>query len=637
MIRDMLDDSPAPDKIRVIYRGRVLEGPSTLTDTLSGLHVSAAIEPVQTFADCLSPQEQESHTLHLVIRQDPQSAPVNTPASESTSSVRTEDTSPGDTSTPSTTRSSTTTTTTTSFTRTTGSNGQNQTNRFDWISNFSSGTFPTDTEHDAFHAANDAFSRSATDASPLSELHSIGAHEDNIHVNPPPRFDAGLSVPPTSTFGGPRFTAAGNSTRSARVTEILPTPEEIIARNQSYIEGLHRGSIPETSRIDRLIFSTSSPSGDTNTPAALVTEVSSIEETAPWNQEFMDILRRGSIPEIAPMAPPRSEQANARDRALQDSFREFGHGAATGLFSDPAQTYNSVSTPGAGQPLTLTQQIIPHNSLVYLLQDQYGRPHSLLVGPPGSIYQAPPYVQAGETHPFPLNSYFHPASQSATPAPTPTTAASPRPTPPQPHAVPLPARNPPAPQPGAVPIVPPAPPVNNNNAENNFPNMDHFWIAVRLVVFYWIFVSHTPPLVRALYGLALFLIFLWKSGVLNNYMRPLLEAIVPPPPPAAARQRLQEPIDPEHTARLLVQRRQAGVRNTVRNLEQSAIVFVASLVPSWYEGYAARRAAEDRLVQQAQQRLEQVEQERRDQRNRSEREQRRGQEQAEQQEPESLI
>ena len=167
--------------------------------------------------------------------------------------------------------------------------------------------------------------------------------------------------------------------------------------------------------------------------------------------------------------------------------------------------------------------------------------------------------------------------------------------------------------------------------------MDHFWIAVRLVVFYWIFVSHTPPLVRALYGLALFLIFLWKSGVLNNYMRPLLEAIVPPPPPAAARQRLQEPIDPEHTARLLVQRRQAGVRNTVRNLEQSAIVFVASLVPSWYEGYAARRAAEDRLVQQAQQRLEQVEQERRDQRNRSEREQRRGQEQAEQQEPGSLI
>lgn len=342
-------------------------------------------------------------------------------------------------------------------------------------------------------------------------------------------------------------------------------------------------------------------------------------------QQDMGGLRRGGDPASSIPAPPRTDAAAAR-RGLQDSLRRLDQ-LEPGLSFDlePLATPTATAT----QSLSLTRQVIPENSLVFLLQDQFGRPHSLLVGPPGSA------LRHSSVYSDRLAAFQHlghnPNHLYNPVAPGLGLQLPPR----------LPQMNqfPPGPQ---APAPPPAAP--NLVAQHdmaalrrellawnphvqlhqiNIPRLvrdraAHLWLALKLVVFVLLFTGNGGWRRMLSLGLIAAAIFVWQTGLLNDVVRPLVEALYPPPPqqqPPAPGQHQQEqqqeqPLDPGRTAQLLVNRREDRMREVVRNAERALMIFMASLVPGWHDRHVnaieqqqqqAREAEQQRQEQQQQQ------------------------------------
>lgn len=130
-------------------------------------------------------------------------------------------------------------------------------------------------------------------------------------------------------------------------------------------------------------------------------------------------------------------------------------------------------------------------------------------------------------------------------------------------------------------------------------------------------------------------LLVWQTGIFNEFFRPLAEAINPPPPnppnpnpanpaPAAApvaaagpnpnpnpepnqQQPTQQPlardangnpVDPAHTANMLVARREDRLRDMVRGVERGITIFLASLVPGLHERHVDAVEARQREAQQ---------------------------------------
>lgn len=150
----------------------------------------------------------------------------------------------------------------------------------------------------------------------------------------------------------------------------------------------------------------------------------------------------------------------------------------------------------------------------------------------------------------------------------------------------------------------------------------HLWLALKLVVFVVLFTGNGGWRRMLSLGLIAAAIFVWQTGLLNDVVRPFVEALYPPPPPQQQQpaapgqqqqQQLQEqPLDPGRTAQLLVNRREDRMREIVRNAERTFMIFMASLVPGWHDRHVnaieqqqAREAEQQRQEQQQQQQQQQ--------------------------------
>ncbi|KAI5808600.1 hypothetical protein DFH27DRAFT_522026 [Peziza echinospora] len=149
---------------------------------------------------------------------------------------------------------------------------------------------------------------------------------------------------------------------------------------------------------------------------------------------------------------------------------------------------------------------------------------------------------------------------------------------------------------------PPPVPQQGNARPAGRPNQDglaHFWLAVRLAVFVFIFAQGGTWRRRVLMGGLAMTIFIWQTGLLNEQFaaaRTLYREIFPPTQPnnlaphartnpAQAAQTI--PPTPEATARLLMQRdaerRQTRFRDAMGIVERSLGLFLASLIPGMHE------------------------------------------------------
>ncbi|RPB13157.1 hypothetical protein P167DRAFT_564672 [Morchella conica CCBAS932] len=265
------------------------------------------------------------------------------------------------------------------------------------------------------------------------------------------------------------------------------------------------------------------------------------------------------------------------------------------------------------------------NNLVYMLQDASGVPTALLVGPPGSAgYPAPP-------PPFPaFNINWGAGGLADLP---PVDLRAPR--------WPIPDninhgvhgnnvfQNPALGQGFGFQNHHQAHARNHGRRPITFADVlagiraraTHFWLAARLAVFVILFTG-SGGWRRMLYlGSIAVLIFIWQTGIFNDFLRPLMEAINPPPPnpnlnpnPVAAadgpnlepnptqtplaRDANGNPIGPAQTAGMLVARREDRVRDIIRGVERGITIFLASLIPGLHERHVDAVEARQREAQQ---------------------------------------
>ncbi|CUS08429.1 unnamed protein product [Tuber aestivum] len=157
----------------------------------------------------------------------------------------------------------------------------------------------------------------------------------------------------------------------------------------------------------------------------------------------------------------------------------------------------------------------------------------------------------------------------------------------------------------------------------NLPDLIHgvrahasnFWLAVRLAVFVILFTG-SGGWRRMLYlGSVAVAIFVWQTGVLEPFLRPIIDTINPPPPPAQppapgpTQQVPDQPqpqaaagnpnhgnpplehaadananqLDPARTAQMLIDRQQNRFRDIFRGIERCIMIFLASLIPGLHE------------------------------------------------------
>lgn len=317
---------------------------------------------------------------------------------------------------------------------------------------------------------------------------------------------------------------------------------------------------------------------------------------------------------------PEAEDETRRRALLELQQEEVNQPPTTASFtSTPTNFY----TP---QPLT-GSSLLGGNNLIYMLQDASGVPTALLVGPPGSAgYQFP----APAPIPLPVN--FPWVAEGLADLP---------------------------PANLGVPHWPIPDNVNHGAHGNIFRNpalgqgfgfqnhhqaharnhggrrqitfgdvlagvrarATHFWLAARLAVFVILFTG-SGGWRRMLYlGSIAVLIFIWQTGIFNDFLRPLMEAINPPAPhlnpnpnpPAAAvgpnpdpnptqtpvaRDVNGNPIGPAQTAGMLVARREDRIRDMIRGIERGITIFLASLVPGLHERHVDAVEARQREAQQ---------------------------------------
>jgi hypothetical protein len=373
-----------------------------------------------------------------------------------------------------------------------------------------------------------------------------------------------------------------------------------------------------TARATSNFGSNMSASGSTASAAAAASRPSpnlpTPEQTIRQNLEHLEALRRAQ----APVNDSRND-TSARRRVLLEDLRELEEEEARFTGTTYAQA-SSAEIPIASQQITFSQHPIPPNALVFLLQDQMGRPHSLLVGPAGSALTSPPVYNPGFQYPIPNGqpyNYMNPLVPSQI-------VTSQMQQPQQPGVGVPPANNP---QPAAA-----APPnidairreilAMNQNAQMrqiNIPRLfrdraGHLWLAIKLSVFVLLFAGNGGWR-RILYlGTVAFLIFLWQTGLLNELMRPLLDAIYPPlpqpqpAPNAAAPQPQPQPqpqMDPANTAAMLINRQEDRMREIIRNAERAFMIFMASLIPGWHDRHVNAIERQQQLVREQQQREQQ--------------------------------
>ena len=236
-------------------------------------------------------------------------------------------------------------------------------------------------------------------------------------------------------------------------------------------------------------------------------------------------------------------------------------------------------------PIRIGQHDISPSSTVYLLQDQFGRPHSLLVGPARSVH-APPSLF---TRVVPDN------------------------------AIP-PARY----NPAVHPIAAQPPPFDLEELRRLLHNQPrprrlnlrhlirdratHLWLALKLTVFVVLFTGNGGWHRTLCVGSIAVVIFICQTGILNGVLRPLVEAVYPQPPvlptiPADGNgdPQQQQPLNPADTAQLLINRQEDRARDVIRNIERAVVIFMASLVPGWHDRHVnaiERQQEEVRLREQ---------------------------------------
>ncbi|RPB03641.1 hypothetical protein L873DRAFT_1730546 [Choiromyces venosus 120613-1] len=167
----------------------------------------------------------------------------------------------------------------------------------------------------------------------------------------------------------------------------------------------------------------------------------------------------------------------------------------------------------------------------------------------------------------------------------------------------------------------------------------HFWLAIRLAVFVVLFTG-SGGWRRMLYlGSIAVVIFIWETGILEPFLRPVIDAINPPPPPAPAPAPAQTPaptpaaadnptntnppppspppappapgqnpnrnLDPAQTAQMLIDRQQDRFRDIFRSIERCVMIFLASLIPGLHERHvnAVEQRQRDEAMRQQQQQL----------------------------------
>jgi hypothetical protein len=314
----------------------------------------------------------------------------------------------------------------------------------------------------------------------------------------------------------------------------------------------------------------------------------------------MEMLRREQTT-ISPPVFSATEEAAARRRALQESLRELQEESM--LFPTPVGVNAATTAP---QPLNFTNQAIPENSLVYLLQDQFGRPNSLLVGPPGSALRQPPGFPT--TAHYQMNNGVHMHHNIIT---------QPIPQMPQAPAVPELGRNNPL-FPGQ--ILPqdlttrqrellarqnPNARIQQLNlprvAERMRERAGHLWLALKLVVFVVLFTGNGGWKRRLYLGLIAVCIFIWQTGMLSSVSRQFADIINPPlqPPSTQQPQTSDGEMDPAQTARMLLERRQRGMRGMREVVGRAFMIFMASLVPGWHDNHVdaiERRQREEQVA-----------------------------------------
>ena len=280
---------------------------------------------------------------------------------------------------------------------------------------------------------------------------------------------------------------------------------------------------------------------------------------------------------VAPASTTTSPTVTAPERATVNlDALHIGHSTANPLFPRPDtsarrrelldelhQLDQEEGLPAA--PLHISQPTIPSNSAVYLLQDRFGRPHSLLIGPSGSARSLRSITRRLSTNPHPrYNPDLWPNG-----------------------ALPPPQIPPPELRRHIYAAIPRPPRINLPHLLRD--RAAHFWLALKLAVFVVLFTGNGDWR-RTLYlGSIAVVIFVWQTGILNDVLRPLVEAVYPPPPapliddPQEQQQQQQQPPNPVNTAQLLINRQEDRVREVVRNAERCVMIFMASLVPGWHD------------------------------------------------------
>lgn len=534
LIKNSLECKPSYDQQRLIYRGKILEGDSTIKDALGGNH-----------------EKQDQYTLHLVVNQP---APLKDSAS-----VCPQNTVVLQTATAAESHSPFTNNSTTSITPEIDTGRPSTATIRPNTSVLLSGDSGTS------RANRDPAEQLRGHRELLERIH--GAHRQSIDIGT----SSGISIEGLTSRGteiaSPHFPTGPSETGGAAGVSQSPQSSSSIPAPMSSLPGV---------------------SMSTQTP----------EQTTAQNVAYIEALRRNyNIGNLAPTPPTRGAMPTTQ------GSRE----GLSGAQEINLERHAATAQPGAPS-YSLMQQFIPENSLVYLLKDQFGRPHSLLVGPSGST---------------PQSSYIYRSDfQNATHISL-SNSLNPPPIPPLPEAqhvagnygIPTAAFATLAQNNGAFPQAgrprtaafqqalgrQPVPRVGGNNI--NLPRMaqrvreraGHFWLALKLTLFV-VLLAGNGGWKRVIYlGSIALAIFLWQTGLINSISRYVTESIYPPPPPgfqtptrqntAGRSNPLQsrDPIDPAQTVQILVDRRDDRIREAVRNAERAMFIFMGSLIPGWHD------------------------------------------------------
>jgi hypothetical protein len=410
-----------------------------------------------------------------------------------------------------------------------------------------------------------------------------------------------------------RFREALLATQADDLQQRRRRTAEATARDAT--AGTNSGASPPNTRNDNPTVRATSDYGsnmsDSGSAASAASRPSSNlpspEQTIRRNLEYLEALRRAQA-----QAPDPRTDTSARRRLEEEERR-----SASGPTPIPAPpTF-------ASQQVTFSRHPIPPNALVFLLTDPMGNPHSLLVGPAGSALSPPPVYNPGF-----YNGHQYQVVPPQTQQPQQPGMGVPPPANPQPAAAAPP--NPDAIRREILAVL-----NQNQNAQVrqiNIPRLfrdraGHLWLAIKLSVFVALFAGNGGWRRIIYLGTVACLIFLWQTGVLNELMRPLLDAMYPPVPqqqqppnaaPAAAaagappqQQQQQQPqMDPANTAAMLINRQEDRVREMIRNTERAFMIFMASLIPGWHDRHVNAIERQQQFVrdQQQQQQREQQQQ-----------------------------